>query len=199
MKKIFWFYLLILFLSACYSVDEQIKDDFPYKLIHEKFSYSGFEVPPDWEVVSIQADVRHRYQDWEEPENHRYDDVPYRYSFIFGREAPTNESLDKEIDSFNDKQELAGETTRQIYYHTYYEQYGILEISKNGFTTLLSSIEGTEEWNIDGERFLVLRRGNEWLLNWFIKDTYYDLIISGEANISSESQFEQLLKEMFLN
>ncbi|MDQ0256101.1 hypothetical protein J2S74_003500 [Evansella vedderi] len=200
MKRILIFLFLILLLISCQSQEKQLlNEDFPYNLIHESFSFIPLSPPEGWEVVSLRSDVQLQFQDWEEPENHQYSEVPYRYSFTFGRKAPDNEVTEKDMERFNEKQALEGKTNRQLYYHTYYDYYSTLEISKNGFVILLSAFDGTWEWEINGEKFLVLRQGNEWIINWYKNGSYYDLIVRAEAGITTEEECIALIESMFFH
>lgn len=196
-KVIFIFIVCISFLVACGNGID--KEEFPYNLIHAGFSYASFKIPEEWDVVSIQSNVKMRHQDWENPEKHVYADVPYRYTFIFGKKGTENTVSEEKIEEFNEKQALKGETSRQIYYHTYYAHYGTLQISDNGFLRLLSEYEDTQEWEINGETMLVLRQGNDWILNWYKDKKYYDLLITSEAGVSTEIQFEEMIHYLFFD
>ncbi|MBU9723769.1 MULTISPECIES: hypothetical protein [Bacillaceae] len=192
------FLIIVSFTFACQSEGAVEPDEVVAEYIHTDFSYSPFQYPEDWELVAVSSDVQLLYQDWDEPEKHRYADVPYRYGFTFGEKAEENVVTEEELETFNEDKALMGETTRQHYYHTYYQHYGNLHLSKNGFIRLVSQHETGEEWVINGEEFRVLRDGNEWVVNWFKNGTYYDLIVLGEAGISDEENFEELLEFMFL-
>ncbi|ADU28596.1 hypothetical protein [Evansella cellulosilytica] len=200
MKKMRIYIIISIFfiLLGCESEVEIEGEGFPYNQIHENFQYTTFHYPEEWDVVSIQYEVRHRFQDWQDPENHQYDEVPYRYTLLFGKRATDNEITEEELDDYNDEQALAGGTHRQLYYHTYYDYYGKLDMSKNGFIRLLSAFDDVEEWEINDETFLVLRESNEWVVNWHRNGTYYDLMILNEAGISDEEQMTELLTMFFL-
>ncbi|MBU9714609.1 hypothetical protein [Evansella tamaricis] len=202
LKQITFFILssiIVSFIAACQTEDSLEQNEILSEYIHMDFGYSSFSYPQTWDVVSIAKDVYLRYQDWENPENHRYSQVPYRYKFDFGKKAPENEVGEKQIEDFNDQQALQGETYRQLYYHTYFQHYATLEISKNGFTRLISNDEHMEEWNINGEEFRVLRQGNEWIINWYKNGAYFDLIILGEAGITTDEQSKELIETLFLH
>lgn len=194
-KVIVAFILLISILTGCgNNID---RNEFPYNYIHASFNYVPFQIPEEWDVVSIQSNVELRHQDWENPEKHVYADTPYRYTIIFGKKAPENAVSEESLEEFNEQQALKGETERQHYYHTYYDHYATLQISTNGFMRLLSEFDETEEWEINGETMLVLRRGNDWAINWYKDKQYYDILITSEAGIDTEIRFEELLNEMF--
>lgn len=201
MKKFIYITLIslvsILFLAGCGADNKINPEEFPYNHISERFKYQPFVVPNDWDVVSIQSNIQLRHRDLENPENHMYADTPFRYSFSFGRNAPENSVTEETLEKFNEEQALKGETGRQLYYHTYHEHYATLQISANGFLRLIHDFEETEEWKIEGEDMLVLRQGNDWIVNWYKDGKYYDLLISAEANIDTEIAFEELIQHLF--
>lgn len=196
-----WLFLLIVLAVLAAGCQEDLSsdaaDELPYNLIHSEFSYTPFEIPEQWEVVSVSSEVEHQYQDWEEPENHQYAEVPFRYTINFGRKADENSVADSDLAEFNEQQELRGETTRQLYYHTYYEHFGVLHISRNGFVRMISNLGDAEEWELSGEKAMVLRDGNEWVMNIYINGVYYDLLVLGEAGLATEDEGRELLEEMF--
>src|SRR5690554_4803385 len=198
-KIVFTFFIFIVslsFLVGCNN-DNINKEDFPYSYIHADFSYAPFTIPDHWDVVSIQSNVQLRHQDWDNPENHMYAETPYRYTFTFGKRADENSVTEEQLEEFNKQQELKGETSRQLYYHTYYEHYATLQISTSGFLRLASDFEEAEEWEISGEDMLVLRKGNDWVVNWYKNGKYYDLLLTSEVGIDTEIKFEETINGLF--
>ncbi|MDG5787977.1 hypothetical protein QA612_10800 [Evansella sp. AB-P1] len=192
-------FLVVTLLAACQSnSQEEALEEKQYDFIHEEFSYTPFLIPENWDVVAVGYDVKHQFIDWREPENHRYAQVPYRYTITFGKLSEENEVTEEDLREYNEQQSLIGHTNRQKLYHTYNEEFGSLEISKNGFTRLIINHEDTEEWKLGGEDFLVLNQESEWAVNWYNNGTYYDLLILSDANISNQEELEELLEYMFL-
>lgn len=176
--------------------NEEASEDFPHSLVHEDFSYNSFEYPPDWEVTAVSSNVRLSYRDEENPEDNQYASVPYRYTFTFGERASENDVTEEDLEEFNQENALNEESARQLYYHTSFENYGQLDIGKNGFLRLLTEYEDVEEWEVSGEEVLVLRDENQWAANWFTERNYHDLLVRNEALIGSEEEFERILELM---
>ncbi|AOM84157.1 hypothetical protein [Salisediminibacterium beveridgei] len=189
--------LMAVLLSGCGNEGkEEESDQFPHNLVHEDFSYTSFDYPADWEVTAVSSNVRLSYRDEDNPEDNEYASVPYRYTFSFGERAPENDITEEDLEDYNEENALNEESMRQNYYHTSFENYGQLDISKNGFLRLLTDYENTEHWEVSGEEVLVLRDENQWIANWFSERNYYDLLVTNEAMIGSEQEFEGLLEMM---
>lgn len=184
-------------ISACGN-EQGVEDneEFPHNLVHEGFSYTPFEYPADWDVTAVSSNVRLAFRNEDNPEENQYAGVPFRYTFTFGERAPENDVTEEELAEFNEENALNEETLRQKYYHTAFENYGQLDISKNGFLRLLTNYDDTEEWEISGRDVLVLRNENQWVANWFADRNYHDLLVRNEAMIGSEAEFEALLDKM---
>ncbi|UCZ53653.1 hypothetical protein LGQ02_02310 [Bacillus shivajii] len=195
----FFIFFMLFILSACQENETPTeKNTFPFDHIHEKFTYHPFHYPGEWDIVALSANVEHKYQDFEQPENHGYSEVPHRYSFTFGRKAPENEVQEEALHQFNERNALEGKTVRQVYYHSYFDYYAHLSIGQDGFTRLISDFAETEEWEIEGESFLVLNRDHQWVINRYKDGVYYDLLITAEAGITSPEQTRELIKVIFI-
>ncbi|PYZ92082.1 hypothetical protein CR194_17985 [Salipaludibacillus keqinensis] len=192
--------LAVLMLAACGSNDKELiggnDQEFPYNYISETFRYGGFDYPEDWEVAGISSDVQLSYRDANNPEDHRYSETPYRYSFTFGRRASSNEVSKEHLEEYNQNQALNEETHRQLFYHTYYDHYANLSLSSNGFTHVLMEYDEVEHWKIDEEDVMVLRYDNEWRANWINNGVYYDLHVKREAYKDNEEEMMELLQRM---
>ena len=187
--------LAVILLAGCGGEEAvEDRDDFPHYLVHEGFSYTPFTYPADWDVTAVSSNVRLAFRNEDNPEENQFAQVPFRYSFTFGERAPDNEVSEEELDDFNEENRRSEETFRQNYYHTSFEQYARLDISKNGFLRLLTEYEGVEEREIGGREVLVLRNENQWAVNWYAGRNYYDLLIYNEAMIASDDAFEGILE-----
>ncbi|MCR6109386.1 hypothetical protein HXA35_03370 [Bacillus sp. A301a_S52] len=195
-KLLFLILSALCLLSACnFGEAADSEEPFPHNYIVEGFKYGGFAFPESWNVTAISSRVRLTYRD-EDPENHQYAGIPYRYEFNFGRNATENLITDKMIDQYNREQALNEGTHRQLYYHTSDEEYARLIISTNGFLNVLTDFEETETWDVDGTTVMVIHDGGQWRANWLNDGGYYDLSVRSAAGIDSEEAFQDLLEMM---
>lgn len=185
----------VMLLAGCGGEEEvEERDDFPHHFVHEGFSYTPFTYPADWDVTAVSSNVRLAFRNEENPDENQYAQVPFRYTFTFGERAPDNEVSEEELEQFNEENARNEETFRQNYYHTSFEQYARLDISKNGFLRLLTEYEDVEKREISGREVLVLRSENQWAANWYAERNYYDLLIQNEAMIASEDAFDGIVE-----
>ncbi|UTR13374.1 hypothetical protein MM221_12035 [Salipaludibacillus sp. LMS25] len=195
-KGLFLTVAVLALLSACtFGGEADSEEPFPYNYIVEGFNYGGFAFPKAWNVTAISSHVRLTYRG-EEPENHQYAGIPYRYEFNFGKNAEDNLITDNVIEHYNQEQALNEGTHRQLYYHTADEEYAKLIISTNGFLFVLTDFEETENWDVDGTTVMVIHDGRQWRANWLNDGGYYDLSVREAAGIDSEEAFRNILDMM---
>ncbi|MBB5174250.1 hypothetical protein [Texcoconibacillus texcoconensis] len=178
-----------LFVAGCAEGTQDTQETeevFPHTEINEQFVYEPFTYPEEWDVITIHKDVDLRYQDGDNPENHRYAEVPYRYTITFGEEAGTNETTTEEIDEYNNQQHIQGESNRQVYYHDYEKRYATLTMSRNGFIHILKDLDEAEQIEISGFEAYLAKQDNQYLGNFYFDDTYYDLQIYEDADVQSK-------------
>lgn len=189
---------MVVIISGCESGNdsetESNSDEFPFHYVSDNFQFEGFDYPENWDVVAVSSDVEMAYREEDDLENHQLSDTPFRYRFILGKEADTNKVSEEEIEKFNEKQASEEETTRQHYYHTYHEHFASLHVSSNGFLKVVSEFEEADTWEVIEHEVLVLHQENEWLINAYINNAYYDLHVKNEAQVTDEESLRVLLE-----
>ncbi|RKL65125.1 hypothetical protein CR203_22515 [Salipaludibacillus neizhouensis] len=194
----FLFVVLVVSVAGCESENDtnpdSSSDNFPFQFVSDSFQYEGFNYPDDWDVVAVSSYVEMSDADDENEGNQAFSEEPFRYRFVFGREANTNEVSTEEIDAFNEKSTKEQKTIRQHYYHTYHEHYATLHISSDSFLKNLSDLEGVDTLEVNKHEVLVMNQQNEWVINAQINNAYYELLVKNEAVVTDKEDLKELLK-----